>query len=241
MYLYIYDSCLKEKKYQKILIKIESRIIDLDIKGKILRLNMLKNINEIVREEVEKGAHTIVVVGNDKTFNSVIESAIKNDVLIGYIPIEKSAFAEIFGIPIGELSCNILSGRIIKKIDIGKINQKFFINSIIIENAQDIELKIEDFKIKTENHNKIIIKNLDIEKQETNPTDGILELFIEKPGNFFNKNNTHSLFTTKKVVINSLSEPRTIIFDEFQSLNTPATVNIATEKLNVIVGSERKF
>ena len=44
MYLYIYDSCLKEKKYQNLLSKIENKIIDLDIKGKILRLNMLKNI-----------------------------------------------------------------------------------------------------------------------------------------------------------------------------------------------------
>ncbi len=241
MYFYIYDSFLKEKKYQKIISKIESRLVDLGIKGKILRLNMLKNVNEIIKEEVARGVHTVVVVGDDKTFNLAIESAIKNNIVLGYIPLEKTYLGEIFGIPVGELACDILSGRIIEKINIGKINQKFFINSVIIEKSKNLKLKIDSFKIKTTDQDKIIIKNLNTQKNKSSVNNKNLDLFIEKPGSLFNKNNTHSLFTAQKIEINSSGDYQNAIFDDFQSINTPLSISIASEKLKMIVGSERKI
>ena len=69
MYLYIYDSCLKDKKYKNLINKIENRIIDLDIKGKTLHLNLLKNISNFVKSEIDQGAHTVVIIGDDKTFS----------------------------------------------------------------------------------------------------------------------------------------------------------------------------
>lgn len=246
MYIYIYDSCMKEKKYNKLLNKIESRLVDLDIKGKILRLNILKDTKRFIQEEIDRGAHTVVVVGNDNTLSSTLEGTIGQNINLGYIPIDKkSKFAQILGIPYGELACNILSGRIIKKLDIGKINKKYFLNSIIIENSSEVELKIDNFKIKSSPENKVIIKNLsfefDQELKSSNPTDGELEVFIEKKGKFFSKNQKHSLFTTEKLSITSENESIPITIDNNQIINTPVKISIAEEKLNIIVGSNRKF
>lgn len=246
MYIYIYDSCLKENKYKRLLDKIESRIVDLDIKGKILKLNILKNVKQFINEEIEKGAHTVVVVGNDSTLSSILENIIDQKITIAYIPIDKSSkFAQILGIPYGDLACNILSGRIIKKLDIGKINKKYFLNSIIIENSDDVEIKINKFTIKTLPKNRIIIKNLsfdtDQELKQSNPTDGILEVFIENHSGFMKKNQKHSLFTTDKLSISSKNESVPLIIDSNQIINTPVEITVADEKLNIIVGSNRQF
>lgn len=245
MYLYIYDSCLKDKKYENLLTKIEARIIDLDIKGDVLRMNLLQNVSQFIKDGIRKGAHTVVVIGDDKTFSTVLESAISENIIVGYIPIDKkSEFARIFGIPWGDLACAILGGRIIEKIDIGKINNKFFLGSVIIENCSNIELKIEKLKIKAGRGDKITIKNIDFEENSTevsDPTDGMFEIFIEKTGGFLVKNLKHTLIKSENILVNSKDVSVPLVFDGIQTINTPAQISIAKEKLNIIVGSNRKF
>ena len=67
MYYYIYDSYLAEKKYESTIARIENRLTDLGINGKINRLSFLKNIHQIIGEEVKRGVKTVVVVGSDET------------------------------------------------------------------------------------------------------------------------------------------------------------------------------
>ena len=55
MYLYIYDNFLTEKKYQSLLYKIENRLVDLDIKGRVVRLNILKNMRDVVDSGIKQG------------------------------------------------------------------------------------------------------------------------------------------------------------------------------------------
>ncbi len=245
MYLYIYDSCLKDKKFETLLTKIEGRIIDLDIKGEILRMNLLKNISQFIKDGMKKGAHTVVVIGDDKTFSTVLESAISENITMGYIPIDKkSEFARIFGIPYGDLACAILGGRIIEHIDIGKINNKFFLGSILIEKCSNVELKIDNLKIKAGRGDKITIKNIDFEEDScgvSNPTDGMFEIFIEKTGGFFAKNLKHTLIKSENISVTSKDTSSPLVFDNVQTINTPAQISIAKEKLNIIVGSNRKF
>jgi hypothetical protein len=246
MYLYIYDSCLKDKKYKNLINKIENRIIDFDIKGKTLHLNLLKNIDNFIDSEINQGAHTVVIIGDDKTFSHALNSVISKDIAVGYIPIQsKSSFGEMFGIPSGELACNVLSGRIIKEIDVGKINKKYFLHSLRIEKADDVVVKIDNFEIKAEAGNQIIIKNFNaesiIKEDKTNPTDGVLDLFIEKQGNMFQKGSQHTLLTSKEINITAKTDSVPILLDDYQVINTPAKINIAKEKLKIIVSSNRQF
>ncbi len=246
MYLYIYDSCLKEKKYKNLLNKIENRVTDLDIKGKIYQLNLLKNVGNFIKEEIKKGAHTAVVVGNDKTLTHVIESSLSQGITFGFIPIDsKSAFANYFGIPGGELACNIVSGRIIEKIDVWQVNQKIFIHALNFISHKNTAIKIDNFKMTIERGDKITIKNIDFENDNSmctsNPKDEKLEICIEKPGKLFSKKSQHSMIRAKTIAITSEEESIPIAFDNFQSINTPVKIDLANNKLNIIVGGNRRF
>jgi len=68
MYFYIYDSFLKEKKYAKVVSKIETRLASLGIAGKKHQLSILRSVDEMVKEILKKESPTIIVIGSDQTF-----------------------------------------------------------------------------------------------------------------------------------------------------------------------------
>ncbi len=246
MYLYIYDSCLKEKKYKNLLNAIENRTTDLDIKGKIYQLNLLKNVGNFIKEEIKKGAHTAVIVGNDKTLSHVIESSLNQNITFGYIPIDsKSELANYFGIPSGEIACNVVSGRIIEQIDVWEINQRIFIRELNFVSHKNTIIKIDAFKVIIEKGDKINIKNINLENNNplciSDPKDEKLEICIEKPGKLFSKKSQHSLLRSKTISITSEDDSIPIVFDDFQTINTPVKIDLSKNKLNIIVGGNRKF
>ena len=123
MYFYIYDQFVQEKKYQSLLAKIENRLTDLEIQGKIGRLTLLNNSEDLIKKAVADGANTIVAVGDDYTVGKIIDViAYFPNVCLGIIPIGSHLkIARTLGISNGIEACNILASRIIKKIDLGKI------------------------------------------------------------------------------------------------------------------------
>ena len=88
MYLYIYDSFLNHKKYTDLLTKIEKRITDLGIKGKVAKLSVLKNMKELILDGVREGVQTVVVIGNSQSFTKVINIVANLDVTLALIPVE---------------------------------------------------------------------------------------------------------------------------------------------------------
>src|SRR3989344_586653 len=52
MYLYLYDAQLSGKPFQHALVRVETRLTDLGIGGKISRLSPLKNLRELIHDEV---------------------------------------------------------------------------------------------------------------------------------------------------------------------------------------------
>jgi hypothetical protein len=74
MHLYIYDDFLEKSKYSKTINKIETWITDLGLNGKIIRLNNLNNVEGAIWGEIKRGARTLVVVGNDSTFNKILKT-----------------------------------------------------------------------------------------------------------------------------------------------------------------------
>lgn len=246
MYLYIYDAFLNDPKYATLLAKIEQRVVDLDIKGKIARLSILKNLKELITDAVKGGVKTVVVIGNDQTFTKVINVVADLDVTLGLIPVDDtSVIAKMLGIPPRELACEVVSGRIIKKIDLGKINNNYFLRSAEIVDAP-ASIMCDDFQIHpTTNHHTIVVNNFGPHYQRSNPTDGVMEAVItprksawlggEKP-----LKSTVLPFT--KVTITSLiDEPISIITDSYHVMKTPAAIEIAPAKLKIIVGSQRNF
>jgi len=245
MYLYIYDSFLNDKKYADLLIKIEKRLTDLGIKGKIARLSILKNMKEMITDGVKEGVETVVAIGNAQTFAKVINVVADLDVTLGLIPVDtNNEIAKVLGIPPKVLACDVLASRIIKKIDLGKINNYYFVNTAQIENG-DVTIEYKDFKISPITvKNKITLYNFASQFSNSSPIDGVLEAVITpiKSGVFGKKKIEHTVLPFTKIKIGSQAEEQVaILTDEQIIMKTPAEIKVIPEKLKVIVGSDRQF
>ena len=128
MYLYLYDSFLNSSKHTKMLARVEMRLTDLGIGGKIARLSPLKNIRELIKDEVKNGVKTVVAVGNDKTVIQIVNDIAEHAVTLGIIPVGKNnKIAAALGISGTDEACPILSARKLEKIDLGKANNTYFL------------------------------------------------------------------------------------------------------------------
>ena len=255
MHIYIYDDYTGVKKYYNLLAQIETRLTDLGLNGKIIRLDVMKNIQDVIENEVKRGAKTIVAVGNDLTVSRIINAIIKIEVRwqtkietpLGIIPIsDKNNFISTgLGIKTGEEACDILSARRIEKLDIGQANNNYFISRAEI-NAQGTILEMNknySIEITQPGEIKIINMNFDTTNKRSNPQDGKLELFINSKTNkkitSFKTNTNQSFFSIKKINIINKNTP--LLIDNLIEIQPPVEINVLKKKLNIIVGKERNF
>ncbi len=277
MYYYIYDQFLSQKKYDKILAQIESKITDLGIKDKIVKMSVLRSFTELVSEALKKGAETIIVVGNDQTVNQIANLIAGQNTVLGIIPIEgpnyqhlkkklvpsgQNSIANFLGIHDPLQACEIISARKIENINLGEVNNNYFIHSVKVYNHQ---LKIEcdnKFSVTPLSEDNLVgIYNFSPEvdfyfksKKFFNPQDSFLEVVIEpRDKKKLNKllksltkdskpNQSQSIFRIKKVNIKNLTTNEGIgVVDNFKVLKTPLDIKISDKKLKLIVGKDRKF
>jgi diacylglycerol kinase family enzyme len=236
MYYYIYDSYLSEKKYVSTLARIENRLTDLGINGKINRLSFLKNIRQVLEDEVKKGTKTIVVVGNDQTLNKVVNIIHDLNITIGYIPVGKNNISELLNIPEAELACDTLSARIIKNVDLGKINDEYFFTTLIAGGQQATINCDDNFFLTLENKNNYIqISKLSSSNKFDNNK---LEVLIcdRKRKLLKQTNKSCSRLFSKTIKITSKKPMSISIKDEAQVVKTPTTISVVPKKINIICG-----
>lgn len=245
MYQYIYDSFLSDAKYFKILSIIENRLGDLGLQGRIDRLNLFKDPKELISEGVKKGVKTVVAVGNDATLSQIINSIDDLNLIIGMIPIgPKNEIAKILGLGEGVSACDCLSNRLVQKIDLGKINDHYFLSHIQVTSA-DVKLRYgSKCCINLISDNKVGIYNLPTFEKKANPQDGYLEARIKPKGkNFLARFSTcdeESFFPVKKIFLESKKE-LPVLVDGLKIINTPVEIDILPQKLKIIVGRKRWF
>lgn len=190
MYYYIYDSFLNEKKYSRTLAAIETRLTDLGISGKIGRLSPFTSAKGLIRDEVRRGTETMVVVGNDETVSKAVEGIGDVKVTLGIIPMgTPTEIADSLGIPPGVDACDVLSKRLTQKIDLGKVNGRFFLSSVRIPNGRVVIEADGNYRIVTPTGDcEVIVSNLrsgmmpqpstDVANAPGDPMDGMLDALI---------------------------------------------------------------
>jgi len=243
MHVYIYDDYLNKGRYNKAVNRMEIRLTDLGLNGKIIRLASIKNIKSAIQNEIRLGAKTIVAVGNNQTVNKIIGAIIEADVysdfqkntLLGIIPIGgDNSIAASFGIKNEEDACNILLARRIEKIDLGLIGDYYFLNEVEIESKGTI-INLEDYSIEPQEKGRIKIINLLNNKKNTfnsNPHDGLLDILIgsRRRDQTFLRLDNFEIISDNNILVDGVIE-----------VKCPALVSIAKNKLNVIVGKNRSF
>ena len=256
MYLYVYDSFLNNKKYSNLLARIETRLTDFGIGGRILRLSPLRNTVELLNDEIKNGMKTVVIVGNDKTLAHVINIISRLDITIGIIPVgPDNKIARLLGVNSPEDACNILSARKIESIDLGKANDTYFISSITVDQG-DVAISCEDkFVVRPESSNNTVgVYNLRPvfaaswgPKNLFSPRDGKLEVLIQPlKTSWWTKNKTatgdNSIIPFEKITIRSKGKSALSVFTDGQKiLKTPVQVEVIPKKLKVVVGKDRLF
>lgn len=249
MHIYIYDNYLNEKKYQPLLAKIETRITDLGLNGKIIRLGVMNSIYNAIENEIKKGAKTIIAVGNDNLLNQVINSVIKsniinktNNVPIGFIPVGKNnnELAKFLGIDFDENACDTLSARRIKQLNLGKINDLFFLFNVSISTKDTIINIDKDFSIEIKKEGIINIINTSLETNEDLNKNSLKLLIQTKNSSLFKKNKTdESSFSFKNLSL--LNKKRPVTIDNSMEIQTPVEISLCKEKINIIVNKNRSF
>ncbi len=263
MYSYFYDDFVSEKKYERVITAVENRLTDLGIQGRVDRFAPFRSPKEMLADAVRKGAKTIVAVGNDDTVRKVIEIWPDFSVTLGIIPIsESSALSSFLGIPMGEAACDTVSARIIEKLDLGKINNRYFLSHLKIP-SDSVTIECEGgFVVTPVGGGQVRVCNLSVPKSQydagidvassCNPRDGALDLLVTSGDKSFLAG-LKSLFGRKKVGAPEVSifslkhmmirseKPIMIISDGGVYEDTQFKVEVEPQRLKVITGRDRKF
>ncbi|MFH1890706.1 MAG: diacylglycerol kinase family protein [Candidatus Kuenenbacteria bacterium] len=253
MYYYIYDTFINQKRYEKPLQKTEQLLANAGISGKIFKLNVLKNLEDIINQAENDNIKNIIAVGNDQTVSKVANLLVGKDLAVGIIPMgEQNNFALSFGINSAQEACEILSKRKIEEIDVGKVNNQYFLLSLESP-TNDIIFDFEDYNISPLKENDLLgIYNIAPHQADfkSNPKDGIMEAVFSPAQSswwsaiFGGKNKeakNKSIFPIKKVVIKHSKKPVLLSIDRQRNIKTPVEVEVLKRKLKVIVGKERVF
>jgi diacylglycerol kinase family enzyme len=257
MHIYIYDNYINQKKYDRVLAKIETRITDLGLNGKIVRIGMMNSAEEAVKNEMRKGAKTIIAVGNNRIFNVALDSianfgfrnSLGKKVPLGLIPIDKkdNEIADLLGIPKEEDACDVLSARRISELDLGVAGNRHFLTQAIIR-AEGTTVEIDqNYSIENAQSGVIGVANLPFENilppgAKSSGLDGAMELcIISKIKSLIPSQGktSQSVFSFKS--LNIFNKDEAVTIDGAISIKTPVTIKISQEKLGIIVGKNRTF
>ncbi len=257
MYYYIYDTFLADKKFEKIIDKIKTRLLDLEIQGKHEKLTLLKSVDELISDEVKRGINTVVVLGNDRTFLKVVNVIAKHNITLGLIPVgPDNNLAKSLGLPMEEDACEIIAARKIVKFDLGQVGEQYFFSNLKIDkNLDRLSVEKDNYKIVPKAEcSSIMVSNFyfpatkeTFEKKMKNYSaqDQKLELVINIKGakkKWFNKNEPQSKIDTiiqgKDFKIKSF-EYLPLVLDNYKIIKTPVTVGVKAGALQVIVGKTR--
>lgn len=244
MHVYIYDEYLNKPKYNRAINRLEIRLTDLGLNGKIIRLGGIKNIKATIQNEIKLGAKTIIAVGNNQTINKIIGAIIDTEIygdfqkktLLGLIPVgDDNSIASSFGIKNIDEACNILLARRVEKIDLGLVGNYYFLSQATIQSA-GTTIKIDDYSLEITEKGEVKIINLLSDPKEnlkSNPHDGKLDILIKT------RKKDESIITVEKLNISNPKEKLTI--DGVFEIETPVEIGVMRDKVNVIVGKDRLF
>lgn len=245
-YLYFIDSRLTtNQKTEETLIGLEKNTVELGINGPIIRLNPLKSIRDALESRVSQGVQTIVGVGGDSLFFDLLDFVCDKTISLGMIALNDAPILKKLGIPYGLAGCRTIAQRIVRLIDCGKINQKYFFSSTAV--PADFQVVLDRrFSLRVEPDHRVLNQNMrlsvvNIDFNQTPPhQSGRLRLQIvsESKKLFGAKTQTAGSFSFTELKITGQSD-NPIVADGQKSFKPPVEIIAAPKALKMIVGKAR--
>jgi hypothetical protein len=237
MYAYIYDSFTNDAKYGRLLYKIEKRLTDLGLNGKIIRLGVSKNIKVAIDDEIRQGTKTIIAVGDDATVAQAVnaiagnQSDEKDQITLGIIPVaeKNNKLASTFGIKSISSACEILLSRRLNIFQLAQINQGYFLFKAVLS-APETVLEIDKTYV-VQNTKPVAIE---IANSPVWPEEKISEKKLKL--RVYNKEG-ESLFFIKELLI--VNKDLIVSTDDSFNIKTPARIKLSDRRIRIIVGKDR--
>jgi len=261
MNYYLSDTFVNDKKYDRVIDKIKERLLELDITGKMIKMSILKRVDDLIEEEAKRGAKTITIIGNDQSFLKVVDPIARNNVALGFIPVgEPNNIAKLLGIPKNEDACEVLAARKIVETDIGEVNGLYFFSNVKMEkNPHRLVIEQAGFKMMpTRDCKEVCIYNFYYPQNKEAPVraldqidaqDGKLNLVIREQGksgkgilkiiSSSKKDGEIDTFLVKDRFMIKSFEYLPLMLDGYRLIKTPAKIKIAKAKLKLIVSKNR--
>lgn len=236
MYTYIYAAALQRKKYESELAAIETSLGLYGISGETRRLSNFLTLDGIIRDLLKKKTPTAVVVGDDASFFDAMNFLAGSRAVLGFIPIEKSRYGEILGMPQGQKACEVLAARRLETLDLGKMDKKYFLDCAYTETPVKILLRSENFFIQAKERMHFGAANLGF----GSPTDGHLEALIFKKTFLGDE---WEIYASVPLEQGDLEESGALrfIFDGCRRFTCLPKVAIEPKAIRLVVGKGRVF
>ncbi len=99
-----------------------------------------ERMKQIVQDVISEGHSLIIIGGGDGTLNTVVEYFVHQDVVLGILPLgTANNFARSMGIPMTlEQAVDIITAGKVVDIDLGVINDQYFINIATVGFSRDV-------------------------------------------------------------------------------------------------------
>jgi diacylglycerol kinase family enzyme len=131
VYYYIVDpQKINQRSFERIQNQLYSSLSEYRVSGEVVRVTGLRTINQLVESAIAHGAGTVVAVGNDETFQDVMNAVKDREVVVGYIPITETELSKILGIKNIEQACKTIGLRRIAHLDVGVVNNVRFLTKL---------------------------------------------------------------------------------------------------------------
>lgn len=251
-YAYIYDDFLVDQRYQDILDSLETKLAAFGLSGRIGRLTLFRNSQELVEDFVRQGVKTVVIVGNDNTLDKVMWFMPDLPLIMGYIPLaEPSGIAGLLNIPTGLAACEVLSARFIETLDVAKLNDRYFLSEVIFENTTATLLVDGRYRLSLTSGGTLGIRNLGriagAENSLADARDGLLEaVFTPQMPSMKNRlwtklkvippQETRIIFRSGEIVSTQPLEGQA---DRFAVSGFKFSVSVVPQKFKIITGGRR--
>jgi hypothetical protein len=167
---------------------------------------------------------------------------------------DQQTCAELLGIPVGLLACHVLSSRLLETVTLGQVNNQYFLQSVVGEGQPALECEYDGrtYQVSLESPHQVKICNFDRGWEQGGPPGSgqlenslatILTPLGKKSWFSFGKGASlkPTVIPTQTVKVTSLDDEISLHVDGYRTIKTPAIINVAKERLKLIVGKKRLF
>jgi len=128
MYYYIVDKPkYKSRYFDRLIRRISGRLMNLNIDGEFAQSSPIRTVKRLAQLGLEKKYQTIIVIGQDESFNQALQVIAGSETALGFIPLTRSSYiAQILGTSNILEACRVAASRKMETVDLARVSGKYF-------------------------------------------------------------------------------------------------------------------